>query len=48
METAAKRSPAGFTRADLDGAKQMVISRRVPMQRGKWRIMLPEVKPTKE
>jgi len=45
MQAAAKRADVGgFTRDEIDGAEHMVIERRVPLQRGKWRLFPPGVK----
>jgi hypothetical protein len=45
MQIAAKSPSLGtFTRAELDDANHMVIERRVPLQRGKWRLMPRGVK----
>jgi hypothetical protein len=35
-----------FARAELEDADQVVIERRIPVQRGKWRLLPPSVKPT--
>jgi len=40
MQAAAKRADVGrFTRDEIDGAEHMVIERRIPLQRGKWKLL---------
>jgi hypothetical protein len=41
----AKVNPGRFTRTEIEDPDQMVIERMIPLQRGKWRLMPPGVKP---
>jgi hypothetical protein len=44
MQAAARRPNGQFTRAEVDDPSHIVIERRIPLQRGKWRLFPPGVK----
>jgi hypothetical protein len=45
MKEQAKADLGPFTPTEMEDPDQMVIERMIPLQRGKWRLMPPGVKP---